>query len=312
MPDETESTIRCPHCGEEIVIDETIADRLVAAVEASGSGKILQLEDENTKLKAQLVRLSNDLTQAERRTRTGSPTEEGYARQDRVVALLQRRFPGDDIIPVKRGKRGADIMQYVRQGGTEFGTILWEVKTATRWGTAWPSKLSKDQEEAGATFGVIVSDRLPDGIDTLGQHGDIWVALFASALDLALMLRELVITTHRYEVAASNRAGNAEKVYNYVITGGFGARVDQLATIATTMLRDLAREKRVFDLRWKRTEAQITGLLKVRDAIGFDLIDAIGADVHLPAAFRAELPSEDDADEFLMLRGAIDPPPELP
>ncbi len=92
VPDETESTIRCPHCGEEIVIDETIADRLVAAVEASGSGKILQLEDENTKLKAQLVRLSNDLTQAERRTRTGSPTEEGYARQDRVVPYFRGGF----------------------------------------------------------------------------------------------------------------------------------------------------------------------------------------------------------------------------
>ena len=66
------------------------------------------------------------------------------------------------------------------------------------------------------------------------------------------------------------------------------------------------------DLRWKRTEAQITGLFKVRDAIGFDLIDAIGVDFNLPAAFRAELPSENDGDGFLMLPGAIDSPLELP
>jgi hypothetical protein len=203
-------------------------------------------------------------------------------------------------------------MQRVRRGGTEFGTILWEVKTAANWGgQAWLAKLSKDQEEAGAAIGIIVSDSLPDGIDTMGRHGNIWVASFTCSTDLALMLRELIINVHRYEVAASNKATSAEKVFNYLLTGEFGTRIDQLATIATDMLRDLSREKRAFEQRWKRTEGQITDLLKVRDAIGFDLIDAVGADVQLPSAFCARLPGEDDAD-FLVLPRVLGSRRELP
>jgi hypothetical protein len=91
----------------------------------------------------------------------------------------------------------------------------------------------------------------------------------------------------------------------------FGTRIDQLATIATDMLRDLSREKRAFEQRWKRTEGQITDLLKVRDAIGFDLIDAVGADVQLPSAFCARLPGEDDAD-FLVLPRVLGSRRELP
>ena len=310
--DEMQGTIRCPHCGEEIAIDETIADRLIAAVGASDAGRLAQLEDENVKLKAQLDRLSGDLVLAQRRTRTGSATEEGYARQDRVVSELHRRFPEDDILSVKRGVRGADIVQRVRRGGTEFGTILWEVKTATKWGKEWPGKLSKDQEEAGAAVAVLVCDSLPDGIDTLGQHGSIWVATFGCAMDLALMLRMLVINAYRYEVAASNRATSAEKVFDYVLTGAFGARVDQIATTATKMMRELSREKRDFELRWKRMESQITELLRVRDAIGFDLIGVAGSDVELPPTFCAKLPGEDEADDFLLLPGLVDSPLELP
>jgi hypothetical protein len=310
--DEMQGTIRCPHCGQEIAIDETIADRLIAAAGPSGAGRLTQLGDENAKLKTQLARLSGDLVLAQRRTRTGSATEEGYARQDRVLSELQRRFPQDDIVPVKRGVRGADIVQRVRRGGSDFGAILWEVKTAIKWGKDWPGKLSKDQEEAGAAVAVLVCDSLPDGIDTLGQHGSIWVATFGCAMDLALMLRMLVINAHRYEAAASNRATSAEKVFDYVLTGAFGSRVDQIATTAAKMMRELSREKREFELRWKRMEGQITELLQVRDAIGFDLIGVAGSNVELPPAFSAKLPGTDEHDAFLLLRGIVGSPLELP
>ena len=175
----------------------------------------------------------------------------------------------------------------------------------------WPGKLSKDQEEAGATVAVLVCDSLPDGIDTLGQHGSIWVATFGCAMDVALMLRMLVINAHRYEAAASNRATSAEKVFDYGLTGAFGARVDQIATTATKMMRELSREKREFELRWKRMEGQITELLQVRDAIGFDLIGVAGSNVELPPAFCAKLPGTDEADEFMLLQSLVDSPLEL-
>jgi hypothetical protein len=223
---------------------------------------------------------------------------------------LQRRFPEDNILPVPRGSRGADITHHVRRGGTDFGAILWEVKTAANWGRSWPAKLTKDQEDCGAAIAVIVSDRLPEGIDTFGQHGNIWVTSFTAAPDLALMLRELAIRSHRYEVAASNQAGSAEKVFNYVMTGSFGSRIDSLAAIATGMLQELSREKRTYELRWKRTETQIKALLHIRDEIGFDLIEAIGSEAQLPTAFNAE-PLEAESEPLALTR-IIEIPPQIP
>ena len=47
----------------------------------------------------------------------------------------------------------------------------------------------------------------------------------------------------------------------------------------------------------KRTEVRIREILDIRDAIGDDLMEVIGADTESPAAFRAELPFAETADD---------------
>ena len=70
-------------------------------------------ETKIAKLETQLGRVSKDLVKTQRKTRTGSPTEEGYARQDLFADELKRRFPQDQITPVHRGMAGADVTQVV-------------------------------------------------------------------------------------------------------------------------------------------------------------------------------------------------------
>jgi hypothetical protein len=78
--------IRCPHCGQEIQLDETIADQLTAPTRILWDEELHRVEEQYetkiAKLETQLGRVSKDLVKTQRRTRTGSPTEEGYARQD--------------------------------------------------------------------------------------------------------------------------------------------------------------------------------------------------------------------------------------
>jgi hypothetical protein len=158
-----------------------------------------------------------------------------------------------------------------------------------------------------------VSESLPAGIGSFGQIGEVWVCSFADAADLAGVLRELVVIAWRHQVAAAERAGNAEKVFNYVMTGNFSQRFARLTGLAASLLQDLDQDKRALERRWKRTEVRIREILDIRDAIGDDLMEVIGADAELPAAFRAELAVAETDDELpSLLAGpalALEPPP---
>jgi hypothetical protein len=308
--------IRCPHCGQEIRLDEAIVNQLTEPLRLQWEQEVRQVEERAdtkiAKLETQLGRVGKDLVKTQRKTRTGSATEEGYARQDLFADELQRRFPQDRIIPVHRGMAGADVTQVVRQGETDCGAILWEVKRAATWVPAWPAKLVADRTKARALIGVIVSESLPPGVGSFGQVGEVWVCGFGDAADLAGVLREMVLTAWRHQVAAAERTGNAEKVFNYVMTGDFSRRFVRLTTLAASLLQDLDQDKRALERRWKRTEVRVREILDIRDAIGDDLMEVIGADAELPAAFRAELPAPDVDGDLAPPDGpalALEPPP---
>ena len=293
--------IHCPHCGQEIPLDQATVNQVIKPLRAHWEQEMRQAEElaetKIAKLEKQLGRVSKNLTEAQRKTRTGSAIEEGYARQDLFADELQRRFLQDEIIPVHRGIAGADITQVVRQGGAECGTILWEVKRAASWVPGWTSKLAADRDMARALLGVIVSESLPANISSFGQIGGVWVCSFADAGDLAGVLRELVVTAWHYQVAAAGRTGAAEKVFDYVMTGNFSQRFALLTDLAAGLLQDVEQDKRALERRWKRTEVRIRQIMSIRDSIGGDLIEAVGADTELPAAFRVELSAVEAADE---------------
>jgi hypothetical protein len=301
----------------EIRLDEATVDQLTEPLRIHPEEEIRQVEERAEtkimKLETQLGRVSKDLVKTQRKTRTGSPTEEGYARQDLFVDELRRRFPQDQITPVHRGMAGADVTQVVRQGEADCGAILWKVKRAATWIPGWPAKLVADQNTARALIGVIVSESLPPGIGSFGQIGEVWVCSFADAVDLAGVLRELVVTAWQHQIAADERAGNAEKVFNYVMTGDFSGRFARLTGLAASLLQDLDQDKRALERRWKRTEVRIREILNIRDATGDDLMEVIGADAELPATFRAELPAADLHDDLPTLRTSpaltLEPPP---
>ena len=294
--------VHCPHCGQEIRLDAAIVNQLTGPLHIHWEEEMRQAEERAetkiTKLETQLGRVSRDLVKTQRQTRTGSPTEEGYARQDLFADELQRRFPHDQITPVRRGMAGADVTQVVRQGEADCGAILWEVKRAATWVPAWPAKIVADRN-AGTRPNRNHRVRIASGgHQQFGQIGEVWVCSFADAADLAGVLRELVVTAWRYQVTAAEQTGNAEKVFNYVMMGSFSRRFARLTGLAASLLQDIHQDKRALERRWKRTEIRIRDILEIRDAIGDDLMEVIGADAELPAAFRAELPAAEMPDEL--------------
>ena len=68
-------------------------------------------------------------------------------------------------------------------------------------------------------IGVIVTEAFPPGMDGFGERDGVWITGFGDALDLAGVLREIVITVWKRDVAAAMRDKNAGKVYDYVMNG---------------------------------------------------------------------------------------------
>jgi hypothetical protein len=151
-------------------------------------------------------------------------------------------------------------------------------------------KLAEDVKQAGASAGIIVSTVLPTGIDGFGERDGAWICGYNLAAVLAAGLREKVISERRHELASAG-ADSAGRVYNYVMTGDFGSRFTMLGRIAGQLVHDLEQDKRALEQRWKRTERRIRDMAATLDAIPLDLRDALGADIDLPPALRAELPA---------------------
>jgi hypothetical protein len=87
--------IRCPHCNQEFRLDKAIVSQLTEPVRFHLEEELRQAgeraEAKIAKLETELRRVSKDLVKTQRKTRTGSPTEEGYAPQDLFADV--RRLP---------------------------------------------------------------------------------------------------------------------------------------------------------------------------------------------------------------------------
>jgi hypothetical protein len=132
---------------------------------------------------------------------------------------------------------------------------------------------------------------LPDRIDGSGQVGEVWTCDYGHAWHLAAGLRQAVISVYRHETANAARSGVAEKVYDYIATGGFEARYKAMEQAIDRIAAELDADQRASQQRWKRLERYIAEL---RDQ-GLEgiVLDIVGLGGDIPPAARAELPGTD-------------------
>ena len=114
--------------------------------------------------------LEAKLQEAIRKAQQGSQQQQGEVQELDLERRLREAFPRDTIEPVPKGQLGADALHRVLgQHGEVCGTILWESKRTKNWSGNWTDKLKQDQRAARADIAVIVTQAMPQGIDTFGQ-----------------------------------------------------------------------------------------------------------------------------------------------
>jgi hypothetical protein len=210
----------------------------------------------------QLDSMKKQIDDLKRKSEIGSQEAQGEAMEGSLKDKLSQIFPFDVFDDVKKGIRGADIVQRVRNSvGKECGTILWETKNTQAFSKDWIEKLKKDQQEAQAELAVIATITLPKEIKGFGIVDDVWITDYQTAICLATALRYGLISVAREKLVVTNQSTVKDIVYRYVTGQEFTLQVKSIVAAFGRMKDDLESEKRAMQKYWKSREKQIETVL---------------------------------------------------
>lgn len=250
----------------------------------------------------QLSDMRKKIEELQRKAEQGSQQNQGEVLELELEDILKGEFPVDDIEPVAKGVRGADVLQIVKnQSGRVCGKILWETKRTKNWSDAWIQKLKDDQRDAKADISAIVSQVLPEGLDHFEQISGVWVSDIPSFLSLAVALRALLIHVARASASQEGKNEKMEIMYSYLMGPEFRNRVEAIVESFVLMKNDLDAEKRAMKKIWSKREKQIENVVTHLSGMHGDLQGIAGTS--LPAIKKLELdmsyiePEEDLPDE---------------
>ncbi len=244
----------------------------------------------------QLLDMRKKIDELQRKAEQGSQQRQGEVLELELEEFLKTEFPLDDIEPVGKGVRGADVIQIVKnQSGRICGKILWETKRTKNWSDGWIQKLKDDQREAKADISVIVSEALPEGLEHFNQMNGVWVTSISTLLCLAVALRVNLIQVARANVAQEGKNEKMEIMYKYLTGPEFRNRVEAIVESFVAMKADLDSEKRAIQKIWSKREKQIENVITHVGGMHGDLQGIAGA--ALPSIKTLELPLEQDDNE---------------
>jgi len=243
--------------------------------------------------------LKASLEEMKRKAEQGSMETQGEVLEQDFETRLKTFFVHDDIQPVPKGIRGADLVQTVRTVmGAESGVLLWETKNTKAWSAAWIPKLKDDMIEVRAAIAILVSVVLPDDINRFGQVDGVWVSDPLSAIPLAAALREQLMAVSRERNASVGKNEKMEALYQYLAGVEFKQKIEGIVEAFTSLQDQLNRERRAMERHWKQREKEIERVVKNTVGLYGDMQGIIGGQIpSIPALELDEEPGGQMLDE---------------
>ena len=239
----------------------------------------------------QLAAMKKQIDELKRKSEVGSQEAQGEALEGALQEVLQQTFPYDKFEEIKKGARGADILQKVFNTGKECGMILWESKNTKDFQKAWIEKIKKDQQDKKADIAVIMTMTLPKEIDNFDRCEDIWITDYKSTIGLATALRQTLVSVTRERGRVKHQDGMKDIIYDYVTGKDFSMRVRQIAAAYIEMQKDIETEKRSMNRIWTKREKQITLVLENLSGMRGEIEGIVGGQKLLPEVDNLSLDS---------------------
>lgn len=232
--------------------------------------------------------LKTALEEMKRRAEQGSMETQGEVLELDFEARLKSAFLHDDIRPVPKGIRGADLIHTVRNpSGAACGVVLWETKNTKAWSAGWIPKLKDDMIATRATLAILVSVVLPEGVRRFGRLDGIWVCDPESAIPLAAVLREHLLALSREREAAVGKNEKMEVLYRYLSGEEFRQKIEGIIEAFRSLQDQLNKERRAMERIWSQREKEIQRVVRNTAALYGDMQGIIGG--RMPAIEALEL-----------------------
>ena len=233
----------------------------------------LKMLEKDKKL-SDVLKINEEL---KRKLEQGSQQTQGEVLELELESLLKREFPYDDIKPVAKGIRGADLLQIVKdRQGKACGTIIWETKRTKSWSNEWLSKLKEDQRLVKAELAVLVTQVLPPELKYFGSVDNIWICEYGCYMGVATALRSKLIEIAAVKMSSVGKNEKMEVLYNYLSGTEFKQRVEAIVEAFRAMQEDLKKERAWFMAKWAREEKNITKVIDNTYGMHGDLQSIIG------------------------------------
>ncbi|TDJ57790.1 MAG: DUF2130 domain-containing protein [Nitrospina sp.] len=225
--------------------------------------RIRKNEEEKSQLKLLekenlIEQLSTKLKEAQRKVDQGSMQVQGEVLELAIEGWLRDKFPLDNIEEIKKGAKGADILQIVNTRDKQnCGTIYYESKRTKGFQPAWIEKFKNDIREKKASIGVLITETMPADMERMGLRDGVWICTFEEFKGLCLVLRQSIIQVSNAITAQENKGEKTVMLYNFLTGMEFHQQVEGVVEGFTQMRSDLDSEKRAVMGNWKKREKQI-------------------------------------------------------
>jgi len=231
----------------------------------------------------QLAAMKKQIDELKRKAEVGSQEAQGEALEEELQEYLERTFPIDKFEEIKKGARGADILQTVHNStGKECGTILWESKNTKDFQKSWIEKFKKDQQEANADIAVLMSVALPSGIDSFDMYDGVWVTDYKSLKGLVTALRQGLIEIARQKLITTGQDSIKDVLYQYITGQEFKMRIRAVVEAFQRMNIELDKEQRAMARIWNSREKQIATVIENVAGIHGSIEGLVGGQKALP------------------------------
>ncbi len=276
---------------------QTLTEQLKAEAEKISRQETQKNEFELKKQKMLIDQLQGQLEDAQRKIQQGSMQVQGEAQELLIEEALKRAYPSDGIFEVKKGQKGADVLQEVRDDlGAACGKIYYESKRTKAFGGDWIQKLKDDNREIKADFCVLVTQALPPGIESVGNIQGVWVCTVQASGWISMVLRESLIRVHAAAATQENRGEKMQMLYEYLTGQEFRLQFEAIVEGFSGLQKSYMDEKLKMQKIWKEREKQLEKVLL--NAVGFyGSIRGIAADAIQPIKMLESPPGTGPAEE---------------
>ena len=222
-----------------------------------------------------------------------SPVErKGEVQEERIEEFLKKEFPYDKYKDVEKGKKGADVIQFVQSKNQTIGKILHESKDVIKCDEKWVGKLLNDMSREDATIGIIFTEVMPSKSNGLVEEREGGRIIICSEYPIYRQIisthRKLIKQINLNKLNNSDASSKLENLYNYINSNEFklqyrkamkginkeGSQIDKDERSYEIQIKN---RKQNFGENKKNINSIITSIIS-NSNLSEDLLDLDGAD----------------------------------